>query len=79
MHMSSTYLLLNRGHVWKVDSSSCSTSSMTRFATTINKVDPITVHGTAGIPCPQRPGRWPPRKVGAGSRCVHREAGPVWN
>ena len=36
-------------------------------------------HRSAGIPCPQRPGRWPPGKVGAGSRCVLGEDGPVWN
>ena len=33
VHVSSMYLLQNCGGVWKVDSMSCSTSSMTRFAT----------------------------------------------
>ena len=41
MHVSSMYLLQNRGGVWKVDSASCSTSSITRFATTTNTGDPF--------------------------------------
>ena len=77
--VSSTYLLQNSGTVWKVDSDSCSTSSMTRFATTTNKRDPITVLWICWHTLPQRPGRWPPGKVGAGSRCVHGEIGLVWN
>ena len=43
VHVSSTYLLQNRGGVWKVDSASCSTSSITRFATTTDTGDPIAV------------------------------------
>ena len=43
------------------------------------RVTPSLCRGSAGIPCPQRPGRWPPGKGGAGSRCVHRETGLVWN
>ena len=35
------YLLQNRGGVWKVDSASCSTSSITRFAATTDTGDPI--------------------------------------
>ena len=43
MHVSSTYLLQTRGGVWKVDSASCSTSSITRFTTTTDTVDSIAV------------------------------------
>ena len=43
MHVSSTYLLKIRGGVWKVDSASCSTSSITRFANTTDTGDPIAV------------------------------------
>ena len=32
LHVSSMYLLQNCGGVWKVDSASCSMSSITRFA-----------------------------------------------
>ena len=43
VHVSSTYLLQNCDGLWKVDGASCSTSSITRFATTTDTGDPIAV------------------------------------
>jgi len=71
---SSMYLLQNCGGVWKVDSASCSTSSMTRFGTTTDTDDPIAILWICLYTLPTKPGRWPPGKVGERSRC-HQQRG----
>ena len=77
--VSSTYLLQNRGGVWKEDSASCSTSSITRFATTTDTVDSIAVLWIYRYTLPSRAGQGPPGKVGeGGADVIHRETGPVW-
>ena len=81
MHVSSTYLLQNRGGVWKEDSASCSTSSITRFATTTDTVDSIAVPWIYRYTLPSKARSVAFRqswRKGGGADVIHRETGPVW-
>ena len=66
------YLLQNRGGGWKVDSASCSTSSITRFATTTDTGDPIVYFAFKG----QVGGLQ--AELEKGADVIHGEAGSVW-
>ena len=73
--MSSMYLLQDLGGVWKVDSASCSRSSMTKFTTTTATVDPVdllvyfALKGQVG---------GLQANLEEGANVIHRETGPVW-